>query len=453
MATPAAAAPIRKKRNFKALQLDVTKPTQPATEPAATRAAPAPGAAAEKKKRPPPMKLAAPKVASNATAADADSALLTAGGPNSAPATGLGSATKAAYNYHSTLSSTLANLDLNSENKYHDLRNEDLKDLHELGQGNGGSVKMVEHVPTSTIMAKKIVLIDAKPSVRKQILRELQIMHDCNSSYIISFYGAFISDPNICICMEFMDKGSLDGIYKKIGAIDIDVVGKVALAVLEGLTYLYDVHRIIHRDIKPSNILCNSKGHIKICDFGVSGELINSIADTFVGTSTYMSPERIQGAQYTVKSDVWSLGISLIELALGRFPFAESSSDDSDLSDFENTLSPTTRPSNLTLRSKEEMKAEKEKRDKKKKRKSKGVSLQGGGMTMSILELLQHIVNEPAPRLTPEGRFPQEADDFVDSCLSKDPDMRKTPKDLLKHPWIDHSRGPTIDLEAWASTF
>ena len=72
-------------------------------------------------------------------------------------------------------------------------------------------------------------------------------MHDCNSPYIISFYGAFISDPNICICMEFMDKGSLEGIYKKIGAIDIDVVGKVALGVLEGLTYLYDVHRIIHR--------------------------------------------------------------------------------------------------------------------------------------------------------------------------------------------------------------
>lgn len=102
-----------------------------------------------------------------------------------------------------------------------------------------------------------------------------------------------------------MDKGSLDGIYKKIGPIDIDVVGKVAMAVLEGLTYLYDVHRIIHRgtcpalvaqrllrplsDIKPSNILFNSKGQIKICDFGVSGELINSIADTFVGTSTYMS--------------------------------------------------------------------------------------------------------------------------------------------------------------------
>lgn len=68
---------------------------------------------------------------------------------------------------------------------------------------------------------------------------------------------------------------------------------------------------------------------------------------------------------------------------------------------------------------------------KKDRRKSKGVSLQGGGMTMSILELLQHIVNEPAPRLTPEGRFPAEADNFVDSCLLKDPDVRMTPKDLL----------------------
>ena len=74
---------------------------------------------------------------------------------------------------------------------------------------------------------------------------------------------------------------------------------------------------------------------------------------------------------------------------------------------------------------------EKERKRKQDKRKSKGVSLQGGGMTMSILELLQHIVNEPAPRLTPEGRFPKEAEDFVDSCLLKDPDQRQTPKDLL----------------------
>ncbi|KAH0831961.1 kinase-like domain-containing protein [Lanmaoa asiatica] len=438
--------PIRKKRNFKALQLDVTqsaKPNEP--EPIPIRAAPA--GAAKGKRRPPPMTLNAPKLGQAPVTSDADGSLLAVGvGPPSALATG---ASARRNTYHTTLSNTLAHLDMNAETRY-DLRNEDLKDLQELGQGNGGSVKKV------------IVLIDAKPSVRKQILRELHIMHDCNSPHIISFYGAFLSDPNICICMEYMDKGSLDGIYKKIGAIDIEVVGHVALAVLEGLTYLYDVHRIIHRDIKPSNILCNSQGQIKICDFGVSGELINSIADTFVGTSTYMSvcprcarshhphdvvqPERIQGAQYTVKSDVWSLGISLIELALGRFPFSESDPDDSDLSDLEGTLSPST----MTLPS---LRKDKDKNTKKDRRKSKGVSLQGGGMMMSILELLQHIVNEPAPRLIPEGRFPGEAEDFVDSCLLKDPDARKTPKELLKHQWIEQARASNFDLETWASTF
>ena len=79
----------------------------------------------------------------------------------------------------------------------------------------------------------------------------------------------------------------------------------------------------------------------------------------------------------------------------------------------------------------EKKKIDKSKESKRNRRKSKGVSLQGGGMTMSILELLQHIVNEPAPKLTSDGRFPKVAEDFVNSCLLKDPDQRRTPKDLL----------------------
>ena len=154
MATPApAAAPIRKKRNFKALQLNVSQPPPPPpTEPAPTRLAPAPGGG---KKRPPPMKLAAPKVAANGTNADPDNAnLLTIQGRDSAPPTGADSARR--NTYHNTLSTTLANLGSDSETKFHDLHNEDLKDLKELGQGNGGSVKKVEHTPTGTIMAKKV---------------------------------------------------------------------------------------------------------------------------------------------------------------------------------------------------------------------------------------------------------------------------------------------------------
>ena len=183
-------------------------------------------------------------------------------------------------------------------------------------------------------------------------------------------------------------------------------------------------------DIKPSNILANTAGEIKICDFGVSGELINSIANTFVGTSTYMSvsgsdsrtislltlqPERIQGAPYTIKSDVWSLGISLIELALGRFPFSDSPDSDSEY-DPDPTLPISSQRPNVAKKTKGD----------------KGVSLGGGGHTMSILDLLQHIVNEPAPRLVSAKKsFPKEAVDFVEGCLHKDPSMRKSPQELL----------------------
>ncbi|KAJ9107394.1 hypothetical protein QFC21_000844 [Naganishia friedmannii] len=391
-----------------------------------------------------------------------------------------------------------------------DLRNDEFKVVGDLGAGAGGTVDKVVHVPTGTIMAKKLVLIDAKPAVRKQILRELQIMHGCASPFIVSFYGAFMREPHICICMEYMDRTSLDGMYKKHGAIDVPIVGKIAEAVLEGLTYLYDVHRIIHRgtyarrsgpsdslwppvlglldvrtcvirragtDIKPSNILVNSRGAIKICDFGVSGELINSIANTFVGTSTYMSvslwcshpasgnyvyvsestertssaradqPERIQGGNYSVKSDVWSLGISLIELAFGRFPFSNNDSptngshgsssngdgngnggeDDSDLPDELRATAKASRAPPVLPSS------------------SSGAANRppppAAGPNMSILDLLQYIVNEPAPRLTPPGKYPREAEVFVDDCLQKDPGLRKNPKQLLVTP---------EDLEVWA---
>ncbi|GJJ15598.1 hypothetical protein Clacol_009876 [Clathrus columnatus] len=452
---------VRKKRNFKQLALDVSAsnsistPSQPPPIPPRLAPAAVPGMTGSSvKKKPPAMDLSKSKVIkdngndSGVEISSSSDFLTVSASPSSTPSTG---SMNPKSNYHH-LTEQIATFDMNSEKKL-DIKPEDLKELAELGQGNGGSVKKVEHVPTGTIMAKKIVLIDAKPSVRKQILRELQIMHDCHSAHIISFYGAFVVDPNICICMEFMDKGSLDGIYKKHGAISIEIVGKIALAVLEGLTYLYDVHRIIHRDIKPSNILFNSKGQIKICDFGVSGELIDSIANTFVGTSTYMSPERIQGAPYTVKSDVWSLGISLIELALGRFPFADSSSDEESDSDLENTLSPG-RPGSAIIQAQVTAlpNIRSKTTSKKDKRKSRGVSLQGGGMTMSILELLQHIVNEDAPRLTPEEKFPTEATSFVNSCLLKDPDARPAPKDLLKHEWIIQSRAEDVDLEGWAAT-
>ncbi|KAA1077085.1 MAP kinase kinase (MEK) [Puccinia graminis f. sp. tritici] len=377
--------------------------------------------------------------------------------------------------YHDKLTEQLATLEIGLEFKL-DLHAEDLQLLGDLGAGNGGTVCKATHLPTKLIMARKLVHIDAKPSVRKQILRELQIMHDCRSPYIVSFYGAYLQDPHICMCMEFMDKSSLDNIYKKTGPIPEPVLGKITVAVVSGLNYLYDSHRIIHRDVKPSNVLFNSQGQVKICDFGVSGELINSIADTFVGTSTYMSPERIQGAQYTVKSDVWSLGITLIELALGRFPFSEESDDSDDSGTEEHTLSPT-KPSGQNVQlsldaafqkreerdrqRREKRRAKKEQetlelgvdsgRNQKKKKGASGVSLEGGSAQMSILELLQHVVNEPAPKL-PADRFKKHTCDFLDACLLKEHDARPTPKMLTDFDWFKFAAEDEVDLVQWAST-
>ncbi|KAJ7605977.1 Pkinase-domain-containing protein [Mycena polygramma] len=455
---------IRKKRNFRDLQLPVTSlgPTGDDHEPVPSRLAPL-----GPRQRPPPLR------ANTLHGLQDDGA---------------------------SLSSTLASLDPKPEYKEFDLKNDDFNNLEELGQGNGGSVMKVQHVPTGTVMAKKIVLIDAKPAERKKILLELQIMHACASAYIVSSYGAYLAEPNICICMEFMDKGSFDGIYKRIGAIDIRVVGKVAVAVLEGLRYLYDVHRIIHRDIKPSNILCNSNGDIKLCDFGVSGELINSIANTFVGTSIYMSPERIQGATYSVKSDIWSLGITLLELSVGQFPFSGSFSDSDD--DGDDDLPPpqemdldgdaelhpsiqmdvdsssashpvdATRPDaypprreslqaeagasaatpNPYARHRDSLQVPGSAARRAKRRRSKGVSLHGGHLTLSIIELMHQIVNEPSPRL-PRGRFGADAEAFVDGCLEKELDRRKTPKELFDFPWIIYSRENGVDMKAWTATF
>ncbi|EED14070.1 MAP kinase kinase Ste7 [Talaromyces stipitatus ATCC 10500] len=288
-----------------------------------------------------------------------------------------------------------------------DLRSEDLVTLKEVGAGNGGTVAKVMHATTKVVMARKIIRVDAKENVRKQILRELQVGHDCNSPYIVTFYGAFQNESrDIVLCMEYMDCGSLDRISKEFGPVRIDVLGKITESILAGLVYLYETHRIMHRDIKPSNVLVNSRGNIKLCDFGVATETVNSVADTFVGTSTYMAPERIQGGAYTVRSDVWSVGLTVMELAVGRFPFDATDSAAGD-------------------------------------RASAG--------PMGILDLLQQIVHEPAPKLPKSDAFPPILHEFVAKCLLKKPDERPTPRELYdKDAFLQAAKRTPVDLQKWA---
>jgi len=191
-----------------------------------------------------------------------------------------------------------------------------------LGKGNSGTVYHAVHKASRRSLAVKVIRLENPDSdTQSQIISELHSLHQCNSNFIIAFYGAFFRENCIHICTEYMDGGSLD----QYGAIPEMVLRPVAVSMIQGLHYLWSSLKIMHRDVKPSNVLVNTKGEVKLCDFGVSIQLEKSIAKSFVGTNAYMSPERIQGVGYGMSSDIWSLGLSLLEMILGRFPFPRPS--------------------------------------------------------------------------------------------------------------------------------
>lgn len=182
---------------------------------------------------------------------------------------------------------------------------------------------------SGVVMAMKEIRLELDESKFTTILKELVILHECVSPYIIDFYGAFFQEGAVYMCIEYMDGGSIDKLYA--GGIPEPVLRKITYATIMGLKTLKDDHNIIHRDVKPTNILVNTRGQVKICDFGVSGNLVASIAKTNIGCQSYMAPERISGGgmsaagavggSYSVQSDIWSLGLTIIECAMGKYPY------------------------------------------------------------------------------------------------------------------------------------
>ncbi|XP_053574485.1 dual specificity mitogen-activated protein kinase kinase 5 isoform X2 [Bombina bombina] len=252
-----------------------------------------------------------------------------------------------------------------------------------LGHGNGGTVYKAYHIPSGKILAVKVIPLDITVELQRQIMSELEILYKCDSLYIIGFYGAFFVENRISICTEFMDGGSLD-VYRRIPE---QVLGRIAVAVLKGLTYLWSL-KILHRDVKPSNMLVNTRGQVKLCDFGVSTQLVNSIAKTYVGTNAYMAPERIAGEQYGIHSDVWSLGISFMEI-----------------------------------------------------QKNHG--------SLMPLQILQCIVDEDSPVL-PAGEFSEPFVHFITQCMRKPPKERPAPEELMGHPFIvQFNDGNTEAVSMW----
>lgn len=280
-----------------------------------------------------------------------------------------------------------------------DFKAEDLGDLGEIGRGNFGTVnKMVFQgckdkatTPCNKVMAVKRIRSTVDEREQKELLMDLEVvMKSSDCPYIVTFFGAIFKEGDCWICMELMDT-SLDKFYKFIyealaePIIPEGVIGRVAVATVLALNYLKERLKIIHRDVKPSNILLDRRGAIKLCDFGISGQLVDSIAKTRdAGCRPYMAPERIDPQRakgYDVRSDVWSLGITLIELSTGKFPYPKWN---------------------------------------------------------SVFEQLQQVVHGDPPRLDPKEHpaFSLDFVNFVNTCLIKDEQQRPKYTSLLKHNFI-----------------
>ncbi|KAJ7079109.1 STE/STE7 protein kinase [Mycena belliarum] len=272
-----------------------------------------------------------------------------------------------------------------------------LEQISRLGEGAGGAVHKVRDKRTGKVMARKTITTREAPM--KQLLRELSIISSTEHINIILFHGAYMSSSSseVKILMEFCEGGSLEAVGKRIkernAIVGEKIAGRLAEGVLQGLAYLH-TKRTIHRDIKPSNILLTREGVVKLCDFGVSGELIESMAGTFTGTSFYMAPERICGQNYTIRSDVWSTGISLLELVQNRFPF----------------------PADLPP-----------------------------------IELMMYITAGEPPRLDDEPgvQWSPEMKDFIKQTLTVDALTRPTPKDMLAHPWVVNAMKQEVHMARW----
>jgi len=198
--------------------------------------------------------------------------------------------------------------------------------------GDARSVALVRHTTSSQVLLKKMIHRDHDPVIIDQIHAEIEILHTCNNANVVKFYGGFISDngEEVHIVMEYMNGGCLDTLRRRVGRVDEVELGAITCKALMGMRYLNRAH-VVHRDIKPSNILINARGQVKLCDFGTSKILheqtmkatIELKFKTFVGTLVYMSPERLNGEVYSPACDIWSLGISVMELAMGYHPFVK----------------------------------------------------------------------------------------------------------------------------------
>eukprot|EP01116_Phalansterium_solitarium_P016504 TRINITY_DN3847_c0_g1_i1.p1 TRINITY_DN3847_c0_g1~~TRINITY_DN3847_c0_g1_i1.p1 ORF type:complete len:437 (+),score=117.38 TRINITY_DN3847_c0_g1_i1:190-1311(+) len=262
-----------------------------------------------------------------------------------------------------------------------------------IGEGSYGLICTCRNVNTGQIFAIKFLEIDEEEEANLQ--KEIDILKESTAcKYVVQYHGCYLKDNTLMIVMELCDGGScLDMMQMCNLTYTEDQISAICAGMLQGLVHLHS-HKIMHRDLKAGNVLITKEGIAKLADFGVSAKLAHTMQKkkTLVGSPYWMAPEIITVQKnddgYDYKADIWSLGITAIELAEGRPPHYEVAS-------------------------------------------------------LRIIFLIP--VRDP-PTLKEPDKWSPEFHDFLNHCLVKDPTKRATAAELLKHPFVQRGMNKEVLL-------
>lgn len=256
---------------------------------------------------------------------------------------------------------------------------EEFEIIEQLGEGSYGFVFKAFHKKTGKIMAVKLIPL-AKFDHIDTCIREMEILASCNSKYIVSYHCAYYKENNLWIAMEYCGGGSVKDIIKLTkSSLDENCISALMFSVLKGVNYLH-CNKMIHRDIKSDNVLLDDYGNAKLADFGVSAKLMSTYGskESVIGTPFWMSPEILSRNKYTSKTDIWSLGITAIEMAEGQPPYAR----------------------------------------------------------FRTYVAMEKIKTCPPKSLSEPKKWSEGFNDFVRKCLIVDPDVRPSAEELLEHSFV-----------------